>query len=394
MLQMNTWGDSLRIRYNQLPEYAAECARHGVTALHLIGWTLYGQDGRLPIHDIDPRLGTRDELRAAIAKARGMGVHIILYEKYTCADKGTDWYKRELHCYVSKDIFGNEHGHEGWRYDTPAHLAGINIRPYAWMCMNSAKWQDIAIEEIRKSLDLNPAGIFLDETQWHGTNAFYCFDSEHGHHVPAYNFAGDGEFETKLRKLIDERDPELVLGGEGPYDLQNRHYTLSYHRAGVGHIPAIRYMDPFLPMMNWVYGYDDRESVNLCLLYRYIISYEPRNFRGHLEEFPLTLEYGKKVDALRRRYRAFLWDAEFRDTVGAVVEVADGKPVYSVFQRSDSGRKAVVLVNHGQSPLTAKVSTGWMSGFTAVSPENPEPRAIDGSVRVPPRSAAVVMESE
>lgn len=399
MLQMTTWGDSLRIKYRDLSAYAAECARHGVTAIQLIGWTLYGQDGRLPIHDIDPRLGTREELRAAIAKAREMGVRIVLYEKYTCTDKGTDWYKRELHDYSSKDIFGNEHGHEGWRYDTPAHLAGINTRPYAWMCMTSAKWQDIAIAEMRKSLDLNPAGIFLDEPQWHGANAFYCFDRTHGHRIPAYNFAGDAEFERKMRKLIDQSDPELVLGGEGPYDLQNRHYTFAYHRALVGHIPAIRYIDPFLPMMSWVFGYDDRENVNICLLCRYIISYEPHDFRGHLEEFPLTLEYGKKVDALRKRYQAFLWDAEFQDTVGATVEAAGGdqaggSPVYSVFRRLDSGRKAVVVANHGKSPLNVKVVTGWKSRFIAVSPEDPEPRPTEGQVRVAPRSAVVVMEAE
>lgn len=404
MLQMNTWGDSLSIKYRDLPAYAAECARHGVTAIQLIGWTLYGQDGRLPIHDIDPRLGTREELRAAIAKAREMGVHIVLYEKYTCTDKGTDWYKRELHDYSSKDIFGNEHGHEGWRYDTPAHLAGINIRPYAWMCMNSVRWQNVSIEEIRKSLDLNPAGIFLDESAGHGSNAFYCFDRTHGHRIPAYNFAGDAAFELKIRKLIDHFDPELVLGGEGPYDLQNRHYTLSYHRTSVGHIPVIRYIDPFLPMMNWVYGYDDRDNVNMCLLYRYIISYEPRDFRGHLEEFPLTLAYGKKVDALRKRYREFLWDAEFQDTVGATVEVTGrdsatsvlpgGSLVYSVFRRMDSGRKAVVVVNQGASPIIARVRTGWKSRFVAVSPEDPEPRPTDGQLHVPLRSAVVVMETE
>lgn len=398
MLQMNTCADSLGIRHSELPEYAAECVRHEVTGIQLIGWTLDGQDGRLPIHDIDPRLGTREELRAAIATAREMGVHIVLYEKYTCTDRGTDWYKKELHDYSSRDIFGNEHEHEGWRYDTPAHLAGINIRPIAWMCMNSAKWQGIAVKEIRRSLDLNPAGIFLDECQWHGSNAFYCFDPTHGYPVPAYNFAGDNGFETKLRRLLDERDPELVLAGEGCYDLQNRHYNLSYTRTSGGS-QAIRYIDPFLPMMNWVCGYDDRESVNVCLLYRYIISYEPRNFRGHLEELPLTLEYGKKVDALRKRYQAFLWDAEFQDTVGATIEIVGEGPeggnsiVYSVFRRTDSERKAVILVNNNRAPITARVDTGWRSRFIAVSPEHPEPRTVNAQVQIPSRSAIVVMES-
>jgi hypothetical protein len=190
-----------------------------------------------------------------------------------------------------------------------------------------------------------------------------------------------------------------VLAGEGCYDLQNRHYNLPYTRT-LGHGQAIRYIDPFLPMMNWVCGYDDRENVNVCLLYRYIISYEPHNFRGHLEEFPLTLEYGKKVDALRKRYQAFLWDAEFQDTLGATVEIVGDKPAHdrpiehSVFRRHDSGRKAVVIVNNITSPMTAEVSTGWKSRFFAVSPENPEPQPVDGQVQLPPRSAVVVIEGD
>jgi hypothetical protein len=217
--------------------------------------------------------------------------------------------------------------------------------------------------------------------------------------VPAYNFAGDSAFEKKLRKLLDEQDSELVLAGEGCYDLQNRHYNLPYTRTS-GRGPAIRYIDPFLPIMNWVCGYDDRENVNVCLLDRYIISYEPHNFRGHLEEFPLTLEYGKKVDALRKRYQAFLWDVEFQDTLGATVEFVGEKPAqgdpieYSVFRRRDSGRKAVVIVNNSASPVTAKVSTGWQSRLFAASPENPEPQTVDGRVQLPPRSAAVVIESD
>jgi len=394
MIQMSTWGDTLKIRYADLPAYAAECARHGVKCIQLVGWTLYGQDGRLPIHDIDPRFGTREELRDAIAKAREMGVYIVLYEKYTSTDKGTDWYKNELYKYTSKDIYGNAHGHEGWRYDMPSFLAGINTRPYGWMCMNSTRWQDIALEEMRKSLDLNPAGIFLDESQSHGTNAFYCFDRSHGHRIPSYNYAGDTGFERKMRKMIEERDPELVLGGENPYDLQNRHYTLSYHRAGLGNTPLNRYIDPSMPMMSWVFGYDDRESVNVCLLYQYIISYEPHHFRGHLEEFPLTLEYGKKIDTLRRRYHEFLWDGDFLDTMGATLEVTGNSPViYSVFRHKDSGRKAVILVNNGMSPVSVKVNTGWIGSFFAVSPENPDPETVVGKVQLPLRSAVVVIET-
>lgn len=411
-IQMTSWGDSLRIPFAELVEYGKECAEHGVGAIQLVGWTLYGQDGRLPIHDIEPRLGSRRELKDAIRTLDKMGVKVVLYEKYTCADVGTDEYKDELHAYASKDMFGNTHGHGGWRYHTPAHLSGINTRPYAWMCMHSEGWQDCALAEVAKSLDLEPAGILLDECQWHGDNGFYCFDPGHGHPVPAYNFGGDAAFERRLRALLDEKNADLVLAGEGPWDLQYRSYNLAYHRARVGHVPGIRYIDPFLPMMSFVHGYDDRESINICLLYRYIISYEPLNFKGRLEDFPLTLEYGRKVDALRRRYREYLWDAEFRDTVGLTVHLdatggrsgtgsADTPPdsslfAYATYRNVDSGKRSVILVNHhaAQDATIRLDPEPPVQAAVLVTPEDPEPTPTprNGDIVVPARSAVVVLE--
>jgi len=391
-LQMSSWADTLYLKYNDLVEYGKECAKHDVKAIQLTGWTLYGQDGRLPNHDTDPRFGTREELNQAIRKIHEMGVKVVLYEKYTCTDISTEWYREKLYKYVSRDAFGNADGHGGWRYDAPAHLAGINTRPYAWMCMNSEDWQNIATDQIEKSLDLNPAGILLDECQWHGTYGAYCFDKRHGHRVPSYNFAGDAYFEKKAWQVLEKKDPELVLAGEACYDLQNRHYTLTYHRLRHDRTPVIRYIDPFQPMMSWVIGYDDRETINMCLMYRYIISYEPRHFRGKLEEFPLTLEYGKKVDALRKRYAAFLWDAEFQDTVGASVTSESRNVVYTVFSHMDSGKKAVVIANHGSNTAVATVKTEGTCKFIMVTPEEQEPRESNGTVHVPARSAAVLIE--
>lgn len=35
-----------------------------------------------------------------------------------------------------------------------------------------------------------------------------------------------------------------------------------------------------------VTGFDDRETLNRILMYRYLISYEPYDFKGHLDDFP------------------------------------------------------------------------------------------------------------
>src|ERR1019366_2662933 len=137
-------------------------------------------------------------------------------------------------------------------------------------------------------------------------------------------------------------------------------------------------MDPYQSMMVAASGFNDRETINACLLYRYVISYEPYNFKGHLDDFPLTMEYGRKVDALRTRYKEYLWDAEFRDTQGAEVTVG-GKPFtnYTVFGGTEATKRAVVIANLDQhKPITATVRLEGRAGkLVSVTPENSEPKS-------------------
>jgi hypothetical protein len=140
-----------------------------------------------------------------------------------------------------------------------------------------------------------------------------------------------------------------------------------------------------------VTGFDDREMLNLILVNRYIISYEPYNFKGELTAFPLTLEYGKKIDALRQKYKPYLWDAEFRDTLGVSI-VSDGSPRYSVFVAS-SGKRAVVIVNNEPDrAITATVKLAQPGRLVVVTPERPETQSTSGTLQVPPRSAAAILE--
>ena len=134
--------------------------------------------------------------------------------------------------------------------------------------------------------------------------------------------------------------------GESNRDLQFQSYHMSYFRIDKAYIPMHRYVAPNELMMVAVVGYNDRLTINQALLFNFIISYEPRNFKGKLSEFPLTVAYGKKVDALRGKYRDYLWYGEFQDQTGAVVKVQDQiHPNYSVFKNKSNGKKAVVIAN-------------------------------------------------
>jgi hypothetical protein len=131
-------------------------------------------------------------------------------------------------------------------------------------------------------------------------------------------------------------------------------------------------------MMIAVTGFDDREMVNRALLYRYIVSYEPFNFKGDLDDFPLTIAYGKKVDAFRSRYSDYLWQGEFRDTIGAKVKTEPGAPIsYSVFLRAQENLRAVVLINDDRrTAREVTVELDKARTLRSASPEDPEMQVV------------------
>jgi hypothetical protein len=378
------------VPYRVLPKYIDECAANGVTAIQVVGWNHGGQDGGDPSLDTDPGMGTWEELHQAILHARSKGVNIILFGKPIFADMSTEWYKKELYKYEALDPYGNKYESGGYSYTTPTQLAGINNRRRAIMDVCSQGYRDIATHEFEKTLALGAAGWLFDEVMQHN-GVIYSFSPDRGYTSPGYLFNADIPLVKQFRAAADKVNPDFLFSGEGPGDWLMPYYTLGYYRIGPGTRHALRYLDPQAPLMAAVTGVDDREKLNLILAYRYIISYEPYNFKGHVTDFPLTLAYGKKIDALRKKYKAWIWDGEFRDTLGASV-TTDGTYRYSVFV-GPNGKRAVVVVNlETAKSISAKVDLPNPGKLVVATPEQPEASARPGALRIPARSVAVLME--
>ena len=390
-LQINAPEEDYTIPYRELGKYVSECAKNGVTAIQLVGWNKGGQDRGNPSQDTDPGLGTRQELKDAIAQAQAMGVKIILFGKFDWADLTTEFYKTELYKYACTDPYGIPYEYGGYSYTTPTQLAGINNRRFAIMDYNAPGYRDIATREFEKLLDLGSEGFLFDEVLGHGP-VDYSFSPDHGYEPPGYTFAGDIPLAKRLRTAADKVSPDFIFAGEAPEDWLMQYYPVFYFRIGRDTRAINRYIDPHAPLMVAVTGFDDREMLNYILLYRYIISYEPYNFKGQLTAFPLTLAYGQKIDALRRRYKEYLWDAEFRDTQGAVVN-ADGAYRYSVFVTA-AGKRAVVVINtESNKGIAATVTMPNPGRLMVATPEQPEANPASGKLSIPARSAIVVMET-
>ncbi len=387
-LQMSSYGYGVRYRYAELPAIGRELIKHGVKAIQITGWTKGGMDGELPCHDTDPRLGTHDEFRQAITELEEMGIRVVLYCKFVFADMRTRRFSEEYEKYASRDVYGLVHSFGGYPYDRPAMISGMNAHRLAIMCMNDARWRKTCLKQLKTILSLGASGLLFDETFSHCA-CEYCFDASHGHPVPAYSFVGDVALAREMRQLCEDMGRgDFLLGGEALPALYRPFYGLSYFRFMGNNMPDYRYIDPEYPMLCTAKALEDRSPLNFCLMYRTLISYEPHHFKGRIADFPLLLEYGTRIDALRSRYIDRLWHVRMIPTGGYAPE--ESGICASLMVSVKSGLKTLVLVNVTEEEIC--VSPPHTGSWTVATPEDSEERARDALIRIPPLSAAVLFE--
>jgi predicted TIM-barrel fold metal-dependent hydrolase len=397
-LHLNSPEDELRHRFTELPAIAAQMVEHGITALQLVGWNHGGQDRGNPFHDPDPRLGTWEELREAIAAIRAMGLKVILFAKFTWIDRSHPYFAAEGHRHCTKDAFGDAHWYCGYEYFTIAQWTGVNVRRFAPTCPLSPAWREVAAREFRKLIALGADGMLFDENQHHG-GASHCFDPSHNHPVPASIWDGDRQLARLFREIAAAEAPGFLIAGEDTNDTCLPWYAMNYARCSDTHRGMIRWIDSHTPWMMNVHGLDDREQVNLCVLWRYVMELEPLHFKGLLSDAPRSARYAHQADALRTRWRSWLWDGTLQLHRGATVEQADGptwKPAerWNVFVAPD-GRRAIVILNQSQTgtPLRIRVTLPGAAHLRLCSPEDIEGRPAPDEFEIPARCLAVLIES-
>ena len=287
--------------------------------------------------------------------------------------------------------------HVGYYYERPSILSGVNSHRLAVMCQHSAGWQRTCRMEFKKALELGASGILIDEVQHHN-NMPLCFDPTHGHPVPAHTFAGDLVLADQLLEMCREEGREdFLISGEACLDIQSTRYPFAYFRIGEEGgmhqnemcMPVQRCIDSDYQNLCGVWGHNDRNSLNFCLMYRYVVSYETRHFRGDVDEFPQMLAYGEKMESLRKRYADYLWYTEFLGRHGAEVT---GNVLYAVHRSKKTGKLAVVAINLADEAVPCQVSIAGAVALQLVTPETPEAVSFRETLEIPARSAAVIME--
>ncbi len=393
-LQINSPEDELRMQFSELVQVGREAVAAGVTAIQLVGFNEGGQDRNNPSHVPDERLGGFTALKEAIAETQKLGVKVVLFAKFNWADRSTPDFRSKWINEAIKDPYGDYYLHPGYKYETVTQVLDINTRRLIPMCFLSETYLDECVRQFQILVGLGADGILYDESLHH-LPTLLCFDTSHGHRYGAPTYANDRELIRRFRELVPDRE-DFLFAGEAIYDWQFDAYALSYHRSeNRHHLPLHRYTAARQQMMTAVTGFNDRNMINQSLVYRYIVSYEPYNFKGRLSDFPDTIAYGQRMESLRRNLRAWVWDGLFRDTVGASVVDANGAMVhpFSVFERED-GRRAVCVANYDIDAQTLHVQIdGYKGSLWARTVDSDEWfEAVNGELQLSGRSAAVVLQ--
>lgn len=399
-LHINSPEGCCRYRYIELPEIAREAREKGVQILQLIGWARDGQDGAEPYQDTDNRLGTAEELKKAIKDMEEIGIRVLLMCKFKWADQAIGEFNEEILPHTLKDMYGNYVQFPGYAYQTlTQQLSGASRRCGAGLCHSSEAYRKLALREFAKIIDLEPSGILYDELM---NDRLLCFDRSHNHRWGESNLKGSMKLAEEFHELAVNKNPEFLFAGESPTDQLSRYYPVTYVRTWDGrwedpvHRPVLRYINNDMKVATCLTGFDDREMVNQCLCFGYIINYEPFNFKGRINDIPDTAAYGQKAQRLRRRLWEYIWLGKFTDTVGASLKTDDNdiEHAYSVFENRTNGRKAVVVVNHGHNrAMYAQVTLdSGKNYFVVYHVDSEETEKSVGNIVVQPRCLAVLVE--
>ena len=344
----------------ELVDLAKESSKYGVSVLHVNGWR--APDNQNDIKGIEG-------LESAINECRKLGVKVVLDLQINAADKHSSWYKNELGKYAIINMFG---------MTTDARM----------LCPSTKGMIDIVKNQYAKNSNLLSAdGIIINDNNNSGAT-YFCFSPDHGHAVPEFVQTGTCNIDKTFTEQVKKAKPEMAVLGYGFFDTQTAYYD--GNRAD-SRSDRQRYVNTNTPMVTLINERKAREDMNFCLKNRCNICYNFSLLGRELKNYPLIINYGQEIEALRHKYSDFIWKGEYQDILGAVV---NGENIsYAVYKNKD-GRKAVIIINNGTDNIAkASVSIdGSDKPLVIASPENLEEKAFTGSASIDPLSSVVVME--
>jgi hypothetical protein len=383
-------------RFKDLPKLAADAKKYGVTTFEILGWDMGGIDRGYPQYRPNPRLGTPEEFRHALAEVKRIGVHPLIFANIQVADTATPLFKERLHQYAVTGRWAEDLALMGWGEGTNIARMGLTDHRMTLVSPAHPEFRKFLVDQFVQLVKDGADGFQLDKT-----NATAALDFN-----PRLRTSPDRSMTEELlatfREILAkclEVDPQFALASEIFWDRAFPLVDVSYVRMNDIDMnsSALRYTFPEWTSTICAESPGDFNVMNNGMRYGLVWAVQPRHYNDSMDE-PLTRrlsEYVRELIRIRAKHRDLLFLGRFRDTLGA--EMKAGKDVrYSVFEGMDKPGKACVVVNYGNQEANAEVTWPGGEGGTVEVLEPFHPDAEDKlpvKVHLTPRTCAVIVRS-
>jgi hypothetical protein len=355
-----------------------------------------GIDRGYPQYRPNPRLGTPEEFRKALADIRAIGVHPLIFSNIQFADTATPLFRNELSRYAVEGRWAPDLLLSGWGENTIGARMGLTRSNMARMSPSHPEFRKFLMDQYLQLVKDGAEGLQLDKTI--SVNAL---DFNPRLPVSPDRSLPGGVMET-FRELLEKArriNPNFALASETWVDRSFPYVDVAYTRMGGIDIGSTAMRYTFPEWTSTIFGESpgDFTPMNNGMRYRMVWALAPRHYNDSLDE-PLTqplARYVAELIRIRTKYRDLLFEGRFNETTGATVK--GGADIrYSVFNsvNATDKRRACVVVNFGDREETAEVKfDGAAGGEVEISApfEKDRKDVLPVRLTIPPNRCVVVV---
>ena len=345
-------------RFKDLPKLAADAKKYGITTFEIAGWDVGGIDRGYPQYRPNPRLGSPDEFRQALAEIKAMGVHPLIFSNIQFADTAAPLFSSQLSKFARHGLWAPDWPMWGWGEGTISARMGLTQSNMTLVSPAHKEYREFLMNQYLQLLKDGADGFQLDK-------ALVEDQLDFNPELPvspdkAYT---KGVVDTYEELLSRGRaiNPNFAIASENWFDRVLPYVDVSYMRLEDIDMPSTAMRYTFPEWTGTIFGESpgDFGPMNNGMRYGLVWALAPRHYNDSADETltrPLSL-YVQELIRIRTKYQDLLFHGRFNDTLGAAV-TSDPDIRYTVFTSMDKNdeRRAAVLVNFGDQGENAELT--------------------------------------
>jgi hypothetical protein len=384
-------------RFGELPKLAADAKKYDITTFEILGWDMGGIDRGYPQYEPNPRLGTPEEFRKALADMRALGVHPLIFSNIQFADTATQAYRDSLRRYAVEGRWAPDLHMNGWGEGTISARAGLTQSNMTLISPSHPEFREYLMDQYLQLVRDGADGFQFDKT-----NILAVLDFNSQLPVSPDKSLCQGLLET-FQELIKKGraiNPDVSIASEIWFDRALPYVDVSYMRMGNIDMGSSIFRYTFPEWTATIFGESpgDFNPMNNGMRYGLVWALAPNHYNDSVDE-PLTqplARYVKELIRIRKKYADLLFYGRFNDTMGATVRGGEyvRYSVFKPFKPNEQGR-ACVVVNFGDAPDSVEVNLEGVNGEVVVAaPYQPDRTAVlPLRISVPAHQLVVIVKS-